>query len=106
MDDSIDSANLSVRGYLPLIRKYNITHMHGLVVYVKEGLPFAWDLYLENSADSYLRFLLALLLSVCYFFFLCQSPSLSLCTAAASISSYIVEVLSINPSANVCLWGF
>ena len=31
--------------------------MHGLAVYVKEGLPFAWDLSLENSADSYLRFL-------------------------------------------------
>ena len=37
------------------------THMHGLAVYVTEGLPFAWDLSLENSADSYLRFQLALL---------------------------------------------
>ena len=27
--------------------------MHGLAVYVKEGLPFARDLSLENSADSY-----------------------------------------------------
>ena len=27
--------------------------MHGLAVYVKEGLPFAWDTSLENSADSY-----------------------------------------------------
>ena len=26
--------------------------MNGLVVYVKEGLPFAQDLSLENSADS------------------------------------------------------
>ena len=25
--------------------------MHGLAVYLKEGLPFAWDLSLENSAD-------------------------------------------------------
>ena len=30
--------------------------MHGLVVYVKEGFPFAWDLYVENSMDSYLCF--------------------------------------------------
>ena len=37
------------------------THMHGLAVYVKEGLPFARDLSLENSADSYLCFRLALL---------------------------------------------
>ena len=30
--------------------------MHGIVVYVKEGLPFARDLSLENSADCYLCF--------------------------------------------------
>ena len=56
LDDSIDSGNFSVRGYLPLIRKDSSTHMHGLTVYVKEGLPFAWDLSLKNSADSYLCF--------------------------------------------------
>ena len=50
----LDSGNFSVRGYLPLIRKDSSTHMHGLAVYVKEGLPFARDLSLENSADSYL----------------------------------------------------
>ena len=44
LDDSIDSGNFSVRGYLPLIRKDSSTHMHGLAVYVKEGLPFAWGL--------------------------------------------------------------
>ena len=53
LDDSIDSDNFSVRGYLPLIQKDSITHMHGLAVYVKEGLPFAWDVSLENSADPY-----------------------------------------------------
>ena len=71
LDDSIDSGNFSVRGYLPLIRKDSSTHMHGLAVYVKEGLPFTRDLSLENSADSYLCFRLALLYSVSYFFFLC-----------------------------------
>ena len=80
LDDSIDSGNFSVRGYLPLIRKDSITHMHGLAVYVKEGLPFAWDLSLENSADSYLCFQLALLHSVSYFFFFYQSLSSSLYT--------------------------
>ena len=58
-DDSIDSRNFSMRGYL-----ISITHMHGLEVYVKEGLPFARDLSIENSADSYLFFRLALLHSV------------------------------------------
>ena len=56
LDDSIHSGNFSVKGYLPLIPKDSSTHMHGLAVYVKEGFPFAWDLSLENSADSYLCF--------------------------------------------------
>ena len=34
LDDSTDSNNFSVRGYLPLIQKHSITHMHGLAVYV------------------------------------------------------------------------
>ena len=68
--DPIDSGNFSVRDYLPLIRKDFGTHMHGLAVYVKEGLPFAQDFSLENSSDSYLCFRLALLNSVSYFFFL------------------------------------
>ena len=73
--------------------------MHGLAVYDKEGLPFALDLSLENSADSYLCFRLALLHSVSSFFFLYWLPSSSLCTVFYSISSSIDEVLSINPSA-------
>ena len=30
--------------------------MHDLTVYVEKEFPFAWDLSLENSADSYLCF--------------------------------------------------
>ena len=52
LDDSIDSGNFSVRGYLPLIHKDSSIHMHGLTIYVKEGLPFAWGLSLQHSADS------------------------------------------------------
>ena len=74
LDDSINSGNFPVKGYLPSIRKDSSTHMHGLTVYVKEGLPFARDLSLENSADSFLCFRLALLHSVSYFFFLYESP--------------------------------
>ena len=44
LDDSIDSGNFSLRGYLSLIWKDSSAHMHHLAVYVKEGLPFAWDL--------------------------------------------------------------
>ena len=39
------------------------------------------------------------------FFFLYQSPSSSLCTVFDSISSNIDEVISINPSANVIIFG-
>ena len=90
-----------MRGYLPLIRKDSGTYMHGLAVYVKEGLPFSRDLSQENSAHSYLCFPLALLHSVSYFFFLYQSPCSSFCTVFDSIPSNIDEVFSINPSANV-----
>ena len=72
---------------------------------MKEGLLFARDLSLENSADSYLCFRLALLHSVSYFFFLYRSPSSALCTVFDSISSNIDEVLSINPSANIFVFG-
>ena len=56
LDDSSDSANFSLRGYLYLIRQDFTTYMHGLAAYVKEGLPIAQDLSLENSAGSYLCF--------------------------------------------------
>ena len=86
LDGSVDSGNFSVGGYLPLIQKDSDTHRHGLAVYVKEGLPFAWDLS-------------------CIFFFLYQSPS-SLCTVFYAISSNIDEVFSINPSADVFVFGY
>ena len=56
LDDSINSGNFSVTGYLSLMRRDSITHMHGLAVYVEEGLPFAWFSYIENSTGSYLMF--------------------------------------------------
>ena len=70
--------------------------MHGLAIYVKKELPFAWDLSLETSADSHLCFWLALLYSVSHFFFPYQSPSSSLC---------VDEVLWINPCDNVFVFG-
>ena len=101
LDDSDDSGDLFVRGYLFLIWKDSSTHIHGLALYVNERLSFARDLSLEKSADSYLCFRLTLLHSVSYFFFLYWSPSSSLCTVFNSILANIDEVLSINPSANV-----
>ena len=67
----------------------------------------AKELSLENSADSYLCFQLALHYSVSYFFFFFffRSHPSSLCTVFGSILSNIEEVLSINPSANVFVFG-
>ena len=79
--------------------------MHCLAVYVKEGRPFTQELSLEGSSDSYLYFWLAILHSVPYLVFLYQSPSLSLCMVFGSISSNIDEALSINPSANIFVFG-
>ena len=60
LDDSTDCGNFSVWGCLHFIQKDSTTHMHGQAVYAKKGLPFAQDLYLENSTDSYICFRLAL----------------------------------------------
>ena len=104
LDNSIYSENFCVRDYLPLIRKDSITHMHGLAVYLKEGLPFARNISVENSANSFLCFRLALPHSLSYFFLLYCLTSL-FCTVFDSISSNIDEVLSINPSANAFVLG-
>ena len=78
--------------------------MHGLAVYVKEGLPLVQDLSPEISEDSYL-FLTGCTSLRSYFFSLYRSASSSLCTDFDSILSKIDEVVSINPSVNVFLFG-
>ena len=65
LNKSIDSGIMTT-GYFLLIRKDS--HMHGLAVYLREGLYFARDLYLENSTDFYLCFRLALIHPLSYFF--------------------------------------
>ena len=81
--------------------------MHGLAVYVKEELPFAWDLSLETlQIFTYVYdwlYFIHLLLS--YFFFFYHSPSSTFRTVFDSISYSIDKVLSINPSANMFVFG-
>ena len=48
LEDSIDSSNFFLMGYLPLIRKDSVTHMHDLEVFVKEGFPFVRNLSLKT----------------------------------------------------------
>ena len=58
LDESNYSGNFFVilflcyYGNLSFIRKDCITHMHGVAVHVKEGLPFAWYLSLEKFLIS------------------------------------------------------
>ena len=76
--------------------------MHGLTVYVKEALPFAGDLSLENSLAYLFDWLY---FTQCLTFFLYWSPSWSLCMVLCSISSNIYEVLLTNSSATVFVFG-
>ena len=91
----------------------------GLSSFNRKGFcySYAWSCSLCEGRTSFCtgfisrklcRFLLFLIgftsLSV-LLFFLYQSPSLSLCTVFDYISSNIDEVLSINPSANIFIFG-
>ena len=91
--------NLSVRGYLPLIRRDSVTHTHGLAVCVRKELSFAQDWSLEQPQNS-------IIYTFTWPHFIQHLTSVSsLCTAFEPISSITDEVLSINPSANVFLFG-
>ena len=79
--------------------------MHGLVAYVKEGLPFSRDIFLKNPENSYLCFRLVLLHSASHVFFLNGLLSLSFCKIFDAISSNIDKILLVNPSANVFIFG-
>ena len=78
--------------------------MHGLAVYVKQGLPFVQDLSLENYVDSYLFSTSFTSLSVLLLFPLSVTFFIVM-HSFYSISPNIDEVLFINPSANVFVIG-
>ena len=48
LEKSIDSSNLSVRGYPAFVRKDFVTHKHDLVVRTRKVVPFPCDYFLEN----------------------------------------------------------
>ena len=101
--------NFSFIGLIFVVAKDTYLLTHGsvslqlfLVVWIS---PRSLEISLENSLDFYLCFQLALFHSASYFFFLCRSPYSLLCTVFDSISTTRDEVLSINPSANVLVFG-
>ena len=105
LKDSIDSGHTTGRGYFFSIRKNCVAHMHGLAVYVQGELPLARDLSLENSEDYYLYFRQTLFYQMFYHFFLYRSPSSLMCSVFDAISSSIDQVISINSSANLFVFG-
>ena len=92
LNGSIDSGNFSMRGYLSLIRKDSNTHG-------QSGSLFEGRTCFSSRLIS--RQLCRLLLM----FQTDQSPSSSLCLVFDSILCNIDEVLSINPSTNVFVYG-
>ena len=96
LKDSSDCSQFSLRGYLSLIQKDSVTHLHDLAVHVKEETLLAQESSLESSKDSYV---FDRLHSMSYFFFRYRSPC-PLCIRFDAFLSNIYEVLSINSSAN------
>ena len=92
LDDSIDSGNISVKGYLPSIWKD--------CSFCEEGASFC----ISRKLCGFLFMFSIGFHSVPYFFLLYWSPSF-FCTVFDAISSDIEEVLSINPSANRFVFG-
>ena len=105
LEDSIDFSNFSVRSYLPLIRKYSLTNMYGLVVYVKDRLPVCMGLICRKLWGFFFKFLINFTSISVLPLFLYQSSFSSLCKVFYAISCNTDKVLSINPSADVFVFG-
>ena len=92
LDDSIDSGNFSVRGFLPLIRKDSSTYMHDLaVMWRRDFLLHGTYLWKTLQIPTHVCFGLALLCSVFNFSFLYQSPSSSLCMVISNDLTQMVN---------------
>ena len=96
LDESLDSGSFCVSRYLPLVRKNSVTQMHGLAVYVKQGLPLKTMQQVFIYVFEWLYFIPCPSFIVLY-----RSPSSSFCTVFYSISSNIEEFLSIKLPDNV-----
>jgi len=105
LNDSIDSSDFLVNGYLPLNRKDSTSHMLGLGVYVQENLPISHEKFLESPNHSFMCFRISLLHSTSYLFFLYCSPKSKSCIVIDSVSESIDKALVAHPSANIFIFG-
>ena len=82
------------------------SHMHDLVVHIKKGLPFAWDLSLENVHTQILTYVFdRLYFTQCLTSFSSIDHLLCLDPLFLILFHLTDEVLSINLSANEFVFG-
>ena len=104
LDDSADSSNSSVRGYLLLSWKDSVTDTLGLAVCVKEEL-LLHSSYLKK-APRILIYVFDWLQFIQFLpFFTLSFNNFVLFIVFNAIASNIDEFLSINPFANVFVFG-
>ena len=94
----IDSSNLS-QGLSSFLFETIHLLIYGFAVYVKEALAFTRDLPLEKSDDTSLSFRVGSLHYLTSFSCINHHPLLF--AVSNTVSSNIVKVISINPSAIV-----
>ena len=78
--------------------------MHGLGVYIKDGLPCARDTSHEDLNSPFMCFHMTLLHSTTYLFFLYR-PQNEGSSVFNSIAKQIDNILIHHPSANICVFG-
>ena len=105
LSSAVSSCDLSVDGYLPLIRKDSNSHMLGLGIYIRKNSPICWETRFESTEYSFMCFRLAPLHSNTFLFVLYRSPSSQDCTLLDVISDYIDQALILYPSANIVVVG-
>ena len=91
-NDSINSSNITVTGYIPLIWKNSVTHIHNLAVYVGTVIRKVQDFLFVFFLNGFTSFVLHIFLSITVFAFV------------HGYSCYFIwhkYVLSINRYANV-----
>ena len=106
LDDSISEREFDVPGYSTLITKHDHLnrHLHGLGVYIKDGLPCARDISLDELNSPYMCFRMTLLHSTTYTFFL-YHPQTEGSSVFTLIANQIDNILINHPSANINVFG-
>ena len=106
LNDLIADREFDTQGYCTLVTKHDhlYRNMHGLGVYIKEGLPCARDTSLEVPEIPVMCFRLSLLHSTSYLFFIYR-PQNDGCEVINHVADKIDNILTHQPSANICVFG-